>query len=117
MKIACDLDGTLDSSPAIRELMKKLHKHGHKVTVLSGSHVLPVTKAEKKMKKEKLAGLGMKGHYDKLKVFPNPPGKAKAAYCEKHNVAVLLDNSAGTAQIMHGSPTTVLVPWKTISPD
>lgn len=114
MRIAFDLDGTLDSDPALRELMQKLTKRGDKVYVLTGSHVVPVTDAEVQMKKDKLAGLGLKGCYHKLKVYPNPPGKEKAAYCKKHKIAMLIDNSLMNAQLAMEN-TCVLVPWKTLS--
>ena len=115
MKVAFDLDGTLDSNEGIRDLMKKLHKAGHKTVVLTGSHVFPVTDIEKAEKRAKLSGLGLGGDYDKLKVYPNPPGNAKAAYCAKHNVSLMIDNSLSNAQLAPAG-TTVLVPWRTITP-
>jgi len=116
MKVAFDLDGTLSASQAIRDLMVKLHKAGHKTAVLTGSHTFPVDPGEKAHKKAQLENLGLKGAYDKLKVFPNPPSRYKAAWCAKHNVNLLIDNCLGTAQLMQDAPTTVVVPWKTLSP-
>jgi hypothetical protein len=115
VKIAFDLDGTLDSEPALRELMKKLTKGGYKCFVLTGSHVSPVDSAEKDAKKAKLAQLGLDGEYHKLKVFPNPPGVAKAAYCKKHDIGLLIDNSLTNAQIAMRD-TCVVVPWNTLTP-
>jgi phosphoserine phosphatase len=113
--IAFDLDGTLSADPSLVKLMKDLKGRGNKVVVLTGSHICPVTKAEKKMKKDELNALGLKGVYDKLKVYPNPPGKAKAEWCKKHDVSILIDNSLSNAQLAPDS-TTVLVPWKSITP-
>lgn len=113
MKIGFDLDGTLDASEGIRKLARKLHSSGHKVIVLTGCHNVPVTKQDKKDKKAQLKGLDVP--YHKLKVFPNPPGPDKAKWCAKHNVPLLIDNSLSNAGLAPDS-TTVLVPWKTITP-
>jgi hypothetical protein len=115
MKVAIDLDGTIDSDPVMfRKLMVALRERGDKVIVLTGCHNCPVTEADKTAKKVKLAGLGLAGCYNKLKVVPNPPAKAKAEYCAKHDVALLIDNSMMNAQLAPAG-TTVLVPWKTLS--
>ena len=115
MKVAFDLDGTLDTSESTRKLMRKLHEHGHKISILTGCPHTPVTKADKVEKKIKIAGLGLGDSYDKLKVFSNPPSLAKLAWCKKHNVGLLIDNCMATAQLAPDS-TTVLVPWKTLTP-
>ena len=115
MRVAVDLDGTLDSSEAVRTLVKKLHARGHKVSVLTGTHLPEVNKEARKLKKAKLKAIGMKGHYSKLKVYTNPPGKAKAKYCEKKKVSLMIDNSLSNANLAPGS-TTVLVPWRTVTP-
>ncbi|MDE2096468.1 MAG: HAD family hydrolase [Patescibacteria group bacterium] len=114
MKVAFDLDGTLDSYEPIRKLMEDLKARGDKVIVLTGCNSNPVTKADVKAKKARLRALGLKGAYDKLKVYSNPPGKAKAAYCADHNVAILIDNSLQNAQLARDI-CTVLVPWATVS--
>lgn len=114
MHVCFDLDGTLDASEATRKLMKKLYDHGHKVSVLTGCPHHPVTDEDKAEKKIKLAGLGLGKSYHKLKVVSNPPAIPKAAWCRKHNVDILIDNSMMNAQMAPDS-TTVLVPWKTLS--
>ena len=111
-KVAFDLDGTLDSSEAIRDLARSLKKRGDKIIVLTGCHNFPVTDEDVAAKKAKLANLGVP--YDKLKVFPNPPGRAKAKWCAKHNVALMVDNSMTNAQLAPAG-TTVLVPWRTLA--
>lgn len=116
IRVAVDLDGTADADPEMfRKLMTALRKRGDKVVILTGCHHFPVTEADKAEKKADLERLGLGDCYDKLHVYPNPPGNAKAAYCEKHNVALLIDNSLSNAQLAPAG-TTVLVPWRTITP-
>jgi hypothetical protein len=116
VKVAVDIDGTADADPAMyRGLMGGLRKAGHKVIVLTGCHHDPITDECKAAKKADLQRLGLADCYDKLKVYPNPPGKAKAAYCAKHDVSLMIDNNVGTAQLARDI-CTVLVPWSTLQP-
>lgn len=115
MKVAFDLDGTADSDPVVfGNLMQALRKRGDKVIVLTGCDSTPVTQADVDEKADCLRRLGLGNCYDKLKVVSNPPAKAKAKWCAKHNVALLIDNSLMNAQLAP-TGTTVLVPWKTIT--
>jgi phosphoserine phosphatase len=114
MLVAFDLDGTLDTSEAVRDLMRSLHQRGDKIAVLTGCPSASVTPEDVARKEADLANLGLAGCYDKLKVYPNPPGQKKARWCAKHGVALLIDNSLMNAQLAP-TGTTVLVPWKTIT--
>lgn len=115
MKVGVDLDGTANADPALfHDLLKALRKAGHKVIFLTGCNSCPVTDVDKAMKASELDRLGLGKDYDKLKVFSNPPGKEKAAWCAKHDVALLIDNSMSNAQLAPCG-TFVLVPWRTLS--
>ena len=115
MRVCFDIDGTLSASPALCKLMCDLKAHGHKVVVLTGHHSAEITKADKKSKKADLAALGLKGCYDKLHVYPEASvSQCKAAYCKKHDVPLMIDNSMKTASLTDPS-TTVVVPWHSIA--
>jgi hypothetical protein len=115
MKVAIDLDGTANSDPVMYgKLMRALRERGDKVIILTGCDSVPVTKADEDEKVACLRRLGLGDCYDKLKVVSNPPAKAKARWCAKHDVALMIDNSLMNAQLAP-TGTTVLVPWKTIT--
>ena len=115
MKVAWDLDGTLDQNPALCDTMRDLKKRGHKNIVLTGHHSAVITKAEKREKKVQLAALGLKGVYDKLKVFPESSvAQDKARYCREHGVDICVDNSQKNLQLMPEG-TTLLMPWRTMT--
>lgn len=118
MRVAVDIDGTIDSDPAaFLSLCSALMRAGHQVFILTGCSSPKVTKADKHAKKTYLRSMGFRKNaaYVKLRLFASPPHRGKARWCRKHKVAILIDNSVKTAQLADGD-TTVLVPWATRDP-
>lgn len=111
MKVAFDLDGVLDADPTdMQSLMSALQAAGHRVVILTGCSAKTPTPADTADKAEYLSALGMAHCYDQLVVFGDPPHKAKARWCKKHNVQILVDNSVKNARLA-SKYCTVLVPW------
>lgn len=111
MKIALDLNGTIDSDPVTFEsLMSALMAAGHQVVVLTGCSATKPTKKDKKEKKHLLNSIGCGHCYDKLVVFGDPPHKAKAKWIAKHHVDLFIDNSVQNVQLAAGD-CTVLLAW------
>lgn len=109
--VAFDINGTIDADPAtFQALMSALVAAGHQVYVLTGSSSPTVTKQDRAEKKHYLEQLGCGQSYTKLKVFPDPPHKAKAKFCQKYNVNLLFDNSVKNAQLA-SKFCTVVLPW------
>lgn len=94
-------------------LMNALRAAGHNVVILTGSSEKKPTQADWDNKAGYLKSLGMAGAWDKLVVFGDPPHKAKAKWVAKHNVDLLLDNSAENAELS-AKYCTVLVPWNSM---
>jgi len=111
MKVALDINGTIDADPVDYEsLMSALRAAGHQVVILTGCSSPKPTKADIKEKADYLQSIGCGHCYDKLKVFGDPPHEAKAKYCKKHHVDILIDNSVKNAQLA-SEHCTVLLPW------
>lgn len=111
MLVALDLDGTIDADPAVfGSLMQALHAAGHRVVILTGGSAKKVGKDEVQAKCGYLNELGVGHCWDEIVVFGDPPHEAKAAWCAKHAVDLLIDNSTKTAKAAAGV-CTVLVPW------
>jgi hypothetical protein len=112
MRVAFDLDGTLDASPELCKLLRALKKRGDKIVVLTGCHEEPITDADIDEKRAKLDSLGVGDSVDKLKVYPQSRvAQCKAEYCRRKDVALFIDNSLRNASLAPDG-TTVLVPWK-----
>jgi putative intracellular protease/amidase len=113
VKVAFDIDGTIDSAPAdFQSLMEALRAAGNHVVVLTWCSAKKPTKKDRAEKAEYLEHLGCGHCYDKLVVFGDPPHKAKAKWCKKHKVDILVDNSVKNAQLA-SDYCTVLLPWNT----
>lgn len=113
MLVAVDVDGSADSDPAtFGSVMQALKAAGHQVAVLTGASSDHVTKNDLAEKCGYLNSLGLGHCWDQLVVFGDPPHKAKAKWCAKHGVDLLIDNSTKTAKAAAGA-CTVLVPWAT----
>lgn len=109
--MAFDINGTLDSDPPVfLSLMEALRAAGHQVVILTGCSEKHVHPKDVQEKKEYLRSLGMGSAYDKIVVFGDPPHKAKARYCKKHGVDILVDNSVANSQLAD-KYCTVLLPW------
>lgn len=114
MMVALDIDGTVDSDPTVMQsLMAALMAAGHQVVILTGCSSPTPTKQDKEKKAQYLQSIGMGKVYDKLVVFGNPPHKAKAKWCKKHHVDLLIDNSIQNAKLA-SKYCLVLVPWNTL---
>lgn len=112
-RIAFDIDGALDSDPPLfLSLMQALRAAGHNVVVLTGCSSPRPTATDLQEKQQYLRSLGFGHAYDKLVVFGDPPHKAKAKWCKRHNVDALVDNSVRNAQLA-SDYCTVLLPWNT----
>ena len=114
MRVGFDLDGTIDSDPKVfGDLMRSLRRAGHEVLVLTGSGQPHVDTDEVAKKVQRLKQLGVGDAYDRLVVFAETNiAKAKAAYCKKKSIALLIDNNVENAQLA-SHHCTVLVPWNT----
>lgn len=113
MKVAFDIDGCIDSDPStFGSLMSALKAAGHQVLVLTGCSSKHVTPQDVQEKAQYLNSLGLGHCWDKLVVFGDPPHKAKAKYCGKKGVNLLVDNSVQNAQLA-SKYCTVLLPWNT----
>lgn len=111
MKVAFDLNGTIDADPvAYESLMSALMAAGHQVVVLTGCSAPKPTPKDYQEKAQLLESLGCGKCYDKLVLFGDPPHKAKAKWCKKHGVDILIDNSVKNAQLADKF-CTVLLPW------
>lgn len=114
MKVAFDIDGTVDADPSVfQSLMMALKSSGNQVIILTGCSSPTPTAADKKAKAEYLESLGLGDAYNQLVVFGDPPHKSKAKWCKKNKVDLLVDNSVQNAKLA-SKYCLVLVPWNTL---
>ena len=115
MLVALDIDGTVDADPTVMQsLMSALIAAGDRVVILTGCSSPTPTKQDKQKKVEYLQSIGLGKAYNKLVVFGNPPHKAKAKWCKKNHVDLLIDNSVQNAK-RASKYCLVLVPWNTLT--
>lgn len=129
MKVAFDLDGTLDR-PVLRDLCLALLEGGHEVHIITGTFTEAIGWQDAAAKREKLARLGIPFdamHFGPgiatLHVLDAVPqtysreyrlidlGLRKGELCERHGVQLVLDDSetycemipkmAGGTQVLH----------------
>ena len=119
MKVAFDIDGTIDSAPrAYQSIMSALKASGQTVVVLTGTQGDGgPTPADFEEKANYLNSLGCgSGVYDQLEVLDGS-GKEKlpelkADWCAKNGVNVLFDNNKDNAKAaLAAGVELVLVPW------
>jgi hypothetical protein len=116
MKIAVDLDNTIDATPKeMQSLMSGLMAAGHSVVVLTGTAENTATKDTWDTKAQYLDTLGCSSCWNSLVIVASPDGsgsKAKAEWCDENGVDILIDNSKENAReaTAAGVPL-VLVPW------
>lgn len=116
MRVAIDVDGTLDAAPAeLQTLMIALKSAGNTVSILTGMAKNKVTVRDFHIKADYLNRLGCGESWDDMTVLGHAGGPihvAKAKWCVKHNVDILIDNSVANARaaVAAGVPL-VLVPW------
>lgn len=114
MIVGVDLDGTIDADPAtMQSLMTALRAAGHVVIVMTGCSTDQPTQQDVADKIGYLNSLGLGHCWDEIVVFPAPPHKAKAKFCRKRNVSLLIDNNAKNAKFA-SEFCTVLVPWNSL---
>ena len=114
MRVGVDIDGTADLDPSVMgSLMMALKTAGHNVVVLTGASDPIPSQADWQAKADYLKQIGLGSAWNKLVVFGDPPHKAKAKWCHKHNVDLLLDNSAENADLA-AKYSIVLVPWNSM---
>ena len=112
--VAIDIDGSADSDPPVfQSLMAALMAAGHQVVILTGCSSPTPTKQDKEKKAAYLQSIGLGKCYNQLVVFGDPPHKAKAKWCKKNNVDLLIDNSVQNAKLA-SKYCLVFVPWNTL---
>jgi hypothetical protein len=116
VKIAVDIDGTIDSNPdQMRSIMSAMQQAGHHVVVLTGTSEPPATKADWDTKATYLRSLGCGSCWDQLVVIAHETGNlaaAKADWCVDNGVDLLIDNNKENAkQATKAGIPLVLVPW------
>ena len=119
MKIAVDIDGTIDSAPRPwQSIMSAMKSAGHTVVVLTGTQEEGgPTPADFEEKANYLTSLGCgSGVYDQLEVLDGSDKEKlpelKADWCAKNGVDVLFDNDKDNAKAASAAGVElVLVPW------
>ena len=116
MKVAVDLDNTIDATPKeMQSLMTALMAAGHVVVVLTGTAEDVVTQEVWNDKNQYLNTLGCSTCWNQLTVIASPDGSgsdAKAKWCDEHGVDILIDNSKENARAATAAGVPlVLVPW------
>lgn len=121
MKIAVDLDNTIDANPKeFQSLMSALQAAGHRVIVLTGNSNDSAIEQDWNDKCKYLTGLGCSSCWDQLTVLAHTNAgnisDEKAKWCTDNGVDILIDNSKENAKAATkaGIPL-VLVPWATRS--
>ena len=116
MKVAVDLDNTIDSTPKqMQSLMSALMAAGHYVVVLTGTADDSPSQETWQAKADYLNTLGCSNCWTSLVVIASPDADgadAKAQWCDVHGVDILIDNSKENARAAMGAGVPlVLVPW------
>ena len=115
MKVAFDIDGTVDADPAVfQSLMAALKASGNQVVILTGCSSPTPTAQDRQKKVQYLNSLGVGKDYDQLVVFGDPPHKQMAKWCKKNKVDLLIDNSVQNAKLA-SKYCLVFVPWNNIT--
>ena len=118
MKIALDLDNTIDAAPIqYASMMSAWKAAGHSVVVLTGTSGEPASLAVWQAKADYLQSLGCGACWTDLTVIASVDGDTadyKAEWCKENSVDVLIDNTKDNAKaaVSAGVPL-VLVPWAT----
>ena len=116
MKIAVDLDNTIDANPLqLHTIMQSLKAAGHYVAVVTGTGDSIVTQQEWQRKCDYLTSLGCSSCWNELVVIahPNAPvEEVKAKYLKDNGYDALIDNSKDNAkEATKAGVPLVLVPW------
>ena len=118
MRVAVDIDGTVDANPReFQSLMSSLMAAGHIVSVVTGTSDGPPTQADYDNKAAYLTNLGMAECWHDLTVISHPGGNndlaaTKAQWCVDNGVDCLIDNTiANVKAASQAGISLVLVPW------
>lgn len=93
MNIGIDFDDTITVNPVFfRKFTTDLSKHGNSIYIISSCDRKsePLFNQMLADKKRKLKGWGVT--YRGLKLVKEPIPRGKAAFCERHNISVMIDN-------------------------
>jgi acid phosphatase class B len=120
MKIAIDLDNTIDATPKqFQSLMSSLVATGQTVVVVTGTSDPAPTQAIWDAKYSYLKSLGCANCWSQLVVIAHGDGDVsedKAKWCKDNGVDILIDNSKDNARAaVDAGVDLVLVPWATRS--
>jgi hypothetical protein len=115
MRVAVDIDGTLNAAPEqFVGLLSAIKGAGYRVSVVTGASDNPVTQQTFDDKANFLNELGLGQCYDDMTVISSVGDLAqkKAKWCVDQSVDILIDNSIPNAKaaVASGIPL-VLVPW------
>jgi HK97 family phage prohead protease len=118
VKIAIDIDGTIDAAPRpLQSVMSALKANGHTVVVLTGTQNGDPTPEDFEQKANYLNSLGCgSACYDQLEILNGTKhqdlAELKGKWCKDNGVDILIDNDKDNAKAASadGVPL-VLVPW------
>ena len=115
MRVAVDIDGTLNAAPAqFVGLLSAIKAAGYRVSILTGAADNPITQSTFNDKSNFLNEMGLGQCWDDMTVLSSMGDLAqtKAKWCSDNSVDVLIDNSIPNAKaaVANGIPL-VLVPW------
>ena len=118
MRVAVDIDGTLNAAPAqFVNLLSAIKAAGYHVSILTGASDNPVTQQTFDDKAGFLCNLGLSECYDDMTVISTAIkgglANAKANWCRDNSVDILADNSKSNARAAAQYVPLVLVPWAT----
>ena len=120
MRVAVDIDGTLDSNPReFQSIMSSLVAAGHIVSVVTGTSDGPPTQADYDNKAAYLTNLGMGECWHDLTVISHPGGEdelaaVKTQWLVDNGVDVFIDNTVANIKAASKAGISLcLVPWAT----
>ena len=118
MRVAVDIDGTLDSNPReLQTMMSALTAAGHIVSVITGTSDGPPAQPDFDNKANYLTNLGCGECWHDMTVISHPGGNkqladVKAQWCIENGVDALIDNTiANVRAASKAGVPLVLVPW------
>lgn len=112
MKVAFDIDGTIDSFPRIFQSTMSAYKAaGHHAWIITGTDAGHLGEQDLDAKRQYLNGLGIGADcYDELVVCPDPHPQNKASIIADNGIELLFDNNVQNAEAARKF-CAVLVLW------
>lgn len=118
MRVAVDIDGTLDANPReMQSIMSSLAAAGHIVSIVTGTSDGPPTQQDFDNKAAYMANLGCAECWHDLTLIAHPGGtdqlaQVKAKWMIDNGVDVLIDNTVANVKAASAAGVDlVLVPW------